>query len=261
MIEHDILRIALEQSAIDCGCSTADFFQKNPVVRETPAYDARVRQYIRRPQMCDMVSYGGNVVAVAAPAVLPCVRQYLTSCPAAHCFETPQILRLNELLKPFELKICYMAEYFLPAARSLPALSCDYEMRTLQRGEFDELYRQEWSNALCADRKEADALCVGAYDGGKLIGLAGCSADCDTMWQIGVDVLPEYRRQNVAAALTSSLAAQTFARGKIPFYCAAWCNLPSVRNALKCGFLPAWVQMSAMPADFVATAIKAWNIG
>ena len=33
-------------------------------------------------------------------------------------------------------------------------------------------------------------LAVGAYDNGKLIALAGCSADRDAMWQIGIDVLP-----------------------------------------------------------------------
>ena len=52
----------------------------------------------------------------------------------------------------------------------------------------------QWSNALCSDRKERDVLGVGAYDGEKLVGLAGCSADADEMWQIGVDVLQDYRR-------------------------------------------------------------------
>ena len=37
-----------------------------------------------------------------------------------------------------------------------------------------------------------------AYDNGKLIGLADCSADCETMVQIGVDVMPEYRRKGAA---------------------------------------------------------------
>ena len=31
---------------------------------------------------------------------------------------------------------------------------------------------------------ETDVLGVGAYDNGKLVGLAGCSADCEDMWQI-----------------------------------------------------------------------------
>lgn len=97
---------------------------------------------------------------------------------------------------------------------------------------------------------------VGAYDGGKLIALSGCSADCETMWQIGIDVLPEYRRQGVAAALTSRLAAQVLKRKKVPFYCCAWSNLGSVRNAIKSGFRPAWVEHTAIEKE---KALE-WNV-
>ena len=71
------------------------------------------------------------------------------------------------------------------------------------------------------------------------------------MWQIGVDVLPEYRREGIASALTSRLALEILERGKVPFYCAAWCNVKSVRNAIKSGFRPAWVEMTAKPAAYV----------
>ena len=84
-------------------------------------------------------------------------------------------------------------------------------------GDFAGLYVPEWSNALCEKRKALDVLGVGAYDNGRLIGLAGCSADCETMWQIGIDVLPEYRRQGVAGALTSTLACEILARGRCRF--------------------------------------------
>ena len=104
---------------------------------------------------------------------------------------------------------------------------------------------------MCEKRKELDVLAVGAYDDGKLIGLAGCSADCDTMYQIGVDVLREYRRQGIASALTSKLALEILAAGKVPFYCAAWSNLPSVRNAIRSGFRPAWVQITAKSISYV----------
>lgn len=38
---------------------------------------------------------------------------------------------------------------------------------------------------------------------GELIGLAGCSADCETMWQIGIDVLPEYRKRRIVEKVTA----------------------------------------------------------
>ena len=68
---------------------------------------------------------------------------------------------------------------------------------------------------------------------------------------IGVDVLADYRRQGIASALTSRLAVEILERGKVPFYCAAWCNLKSVRNAVKSGFRPAWVEMTAKPRETV----------
>ena len=140
---------------------------------------------------------------------------------------------LNERLLKKGQKVCFMAEYYLPDMEKLRALPCNYELRLLKQPDFAELYKPEWSNALCKDRKELDVLGVGAYDCGKLIGLAGCSADCDTMWQIGVDVLPEYRRKGIAAALTSNLAVEILKRDKVPFYCSAWSNIRSVRNAVK----------------------------
>ena len=69
------------------------------------------------------------------------------------------------------------------------------------------------------------------------------------MWQIGIDVLPDYRRRGIAASLTSRLALEIFQRGKVPFYCAAWSNIASVRNAIRCGFRPAWAELTAKPIE------------
>ena len=130
-------------------------------------------------------------------------------------------------------------------------MPCDYELRVLHAKDFEGLYLPQWSNALCEARKHLDVLGVGAYDGETLIGLAGCSADCEEMYQIGVDVLPAYRRRGVAAAITSRLALEILSLGKVPFYCTAWCNLKSARNAIKCGFRPAWVELTARKTDYV----------
>lgn len=144
-----------------------------------------------------------------------------------------------------------MAEYYLPDVDKLQQIPCEYEMRILEAPDFANLYRPEWSNALYEDRKELDVLGVGAYDRDKLIGLAGCSADCERMWQIGVDVLPEYRMRGIASALTSRLAMEILGCGKVPFYCSAWSNIRSARNAIKSGFSPAWVEMTVIPQEIV----------
>lgn len=197
------------------------------------------------------VSYGNNIVAAAADKVSDIVAEFIERNTFYHCFETPNLHWLNERLAERGHKICFMAEYYLPDINRIPELSCDYEKRILTQADFAELYLPEWSNALCKDRKHLDVLGVGAYDHGKLVGLAGCSADCEDMWQIGVDVLPEYRRQGIASVLTGTLAKEILKRGKVPFYCSAWSNIRSVRNAIKSGFVPAWVEMTVKPNNVV----------
>ncbi|MDO4153350.1 MAG: GNAT family N-acetyltransferase [Clostridia bacterium] len=247
---QQILQIALQQSAYDCNCKPEDFLSdKNKIVISKK--NEKARTYIPLPLECDLVSYGNNIVAQTSARLKSTVRAYINKYPVEHCFETPNIIALNEKLAKFDYKVCFMAEYFLPDITQLKALPCAYELRVLQPIDFAKYYRDKWDNALRKDKKELDVLCVGAYDNGKLIGLAGASADCETMYQIGVDVLPKYRKQGVASAITSHLALEILAIGKVPFYCAAWSNIKSVRNALKCGFRPAWVELTARDSAFV----------
>ena len=247
---EDILRIAMEQSAIDAGCAPEDFLkQENVVVLSTAHPDAR--RYLKLPFDCNLISYGTNIVASVSGDCREAVADYIGKYPVEHCFETPNLHVLNDAMEEKGKRVCFMAEYFLPDVNALKALDCPYELRLLHQEDFAELYLPQWSNALCKDRAQLDVLGVGAYDGETLVGFAGCSADCDTMWQIGVDVLPEYRRQGIAAAVTSHLAVEILNRGKVPFYCAAWSNVKSVRNAIKCGFRPAWVELTVKPRAFV----------
>ena len=250
MTNQEILKIAMEQSAKDL-CANASDFEKRENVIVLSRINGDARKYLKLPFSCQLVSYGNNVVASVLPEYKEITESYINKYPTEHLFETPNLHVLNDALIAKGQKICFMAEYFLPDVNILQPLDCPYELRILTQNDFADLYLPEWSNALCKDRKHLDVLGIGAYDNGKLIGLAGCSADCDTMWQIGIDVLPEYRRQGIASALTSRLAIEIINRGKVPFYCAAWCNVKSVRNAVKSGFRPAWVEMTAKPCETV----------
>ena len=250
MTNQEILELAMEQSATDL-CASASDFQKHENVIVISSANEGARKYLRLPFFCQLVSYGNNVVASVAPEFRDVAEEYINKYPVEHLFETPNLHVLNDALVERGQKICFMAEYFLPDVDILRPLPCRYELRILTQSDFADLYLPEWSNALCEQRKELDVLGVGAYDGDRLIGLAGCSADCETMWQIGVDVLPDYRRQGIASAITSRLAMEILKRGKVPFYCAAWSNVRSVRNAIKSGFRPAWVEMTAKSFETV----------
>ena len=250
MTQKEILQTALAQSAIDLNCTPEDLISGKKVVVESLPHP-KARAYLRLPFSCNLVSYGGGAVASLSPEVREIVTDYMEKYSAEHLFETPNLHALDDALAPLGLRTCFMAEYFLPDLSALKPLPCPYELRLLEPADFQNLYLPQWSNALSDKRPHLDVLGVGAYDGDTLIGFAGCSADCDTMWQIGIDVLPAYRRQGVAAALTARLALECLARGKVPFYCAAWSTIPSVRNAIRAGFRPAWVELTVKSAETV----------
>ena len=247
MTREEIFSIAMRQSAVDWSCSEEDFRRDTHVIVESgPAADAG--RYMKLPHICSLITYGGNIVAACRKDLIPEVSAFVNGAEKHFgCFETPAIYALNLILEKANARVNGMHEYFLPDPDLVfgTDLPCPYETRELHPEDFAGLYLPEWSNALCSDRKELDMLGVGAYDGGKLIGFAGCSADCPEMWQIGIDVLPEYRQRGIASALTNRLARAVFERGKVPFYGAAWSNVRSVKNGIRSGFRPAWVAVTA----------------
>ncbi|MCM1184754.1 MAG: GNAT family N-acetyltransferase [Roseburia sp.] len=259
MTNAQILEIAMRQSAIDSNCDWRDFQEKeNKVVLSEKSENAR--RYLELPFLCDLASYGSNIVASVSAELEEIVTEYIGKYSVAHCFETPNLHVLMNRIRPLGYDVCFMAEYSLPDADILLGggladrlkKRCPYEIHLMNPKDFQGLYTEQWSNALCKDRKELDVIGAGAYEGDKLIGLAGASADCASMWQIGVDVLPEYRRKGVASALTGNLAAEILNRDIVPFYCCAWSNVGSICNAIASGFRPAWVQVTVKKLETIA---------
>lgn len=246
----EILQIAAKQSSMDINCNQSDFFESKNVIAKLEL-GPQAKKYYKEPIACNFVSYGSNIVASVREQYREIVQEYIEKFQWYHCFETPNIHWLDSRMSELGQKVCFMAQYFLPDMDRIKGLPCKYQLKVLEQNDFKNLYLIQWSNALCEDRKELDVLAVGAYDEDKLIGLAGCSADCENMWQIGVDVLPEYRKQGIAAALTSNLAMEIIKRDKVPFYCCAWSNIPSSKNAIKSGFYPGWVEMTVKSQETV----------
>ena len=228
------LDIAMRQSALDLGCDPSDFMKPhNTVIISSPRPGAKV--YLQKPQDFFLIRYGSRSVVAVNERIYDQVVKY---------FAENDNLDIADLAD-FGLRATYLLQHYLPAEEQT-ALPCRYATRLLYHDDLSELYLPPWTdNALCDKRRERDMLAIGAYDGEKLIGLAGASCDCAEMWQIGIDVLPEYRLQGVASALTSRLSIAIKKLGKLPFYSHSFGNMPSMKNAFKSGFRPAWIQIQA----------------
>lgn len=250
MNNDDVLRMAMKQSAEDIGCLPSDFISKSNVIVPFKL-GPHAKKYYAEPIGCNFISYGNNIVVGTCKEIYGVVDNYISSYDFYHCFETPYISKLNNQLSKYGQTIWLQAEYYLPDLNNLPLYTCDYEIRIMEKSEFENYYTPTWMNAICQDRSQLNNLCVGAFDKGQLIGLAGCTEDSEDMWQVGIDVLPEYRRSGIAAALTTKLTTEILEREKVPFLNTAWSNIRSARSAIKCGYVPSWVEMTIKPRDII----------
>ena len=106
---------------------------------------------------------------------------------------------------------------------------------------------KRFPNAICPKYTQTrpDRIVVCAYDGDKIMGMAGCSEDAKGWMQIGIDVMPEYRSKGIGAYLVTLLKNKIMEQGDIPFYGTSVSNYHSWNIALNCGFKPAWVEVGA----------------
>ena len=84
---------------------------------------------------------------------------------------------------------------------------------------------------------------------GALIGIAGASADCEELWQIGIDVVASERGAGVGRALVSRLTAAVLEHDRVPFYATSIGHLRSRMVAHTLGFWPAWTEMAAVDPE------------
>lgn len=258
-----IREAAMKQLAFDSNCAPEDFLRAENVFTVSKPNE-NAHKYFHLPVILDIVSFGTNAAVSGDAEIIEEIKPVVNGTSFYRLFETPKMYALNEALSRKNAKICFMADYFLPDVEKVFSSEVEKKLapripvtiKVLELSEktgdgYENLFRPEWSNALCDAHKERNVLAVGAYDGEKLVALAGASADAKDFWQIGVDCLPEYRRNGIASAITNRIAREIFLRGKIPFYCCAWSNILSVKNALRAGFVPGWVQVTAKPNEMV----------
>ena len=93
--------------------------------------------------------------------------------------------------------------------------------------------------------KSPDMLGVAAISDGKIIGMAGASADSPLFWQIGINVEKEAECRHIASTLVTILKEEIEKLGKVPYYGTSMSNLASQRAAVNAGFRVAWVELLA----------------
>jgi hypothetical protein len=231
LTKSEIWSAVRKQLAIDLNCSADDLVGDGFVFCESKENSGR-RPFPRGERHFEMLTMGSAVIISATPDLLPYIRKQLDGKTREDAFNMPFVHGVG---------ICYLPDK--PQVLSKPD-GFDFEL--LERGDVLKLYdackHDDFPYALSfnIDHPRPDVLASTAIVDGKVVGIAGSSMDCEMLWQIGINVLYDYRKHGIATVLTNMLALAILERSKIPYYATAPGNIASHRVAISAGFKPAW---------------------
>jgi GNAT superfamily N-acetyltransferase len=248
--KKELLDIIKKQLAIEYNCSVDDFLSSNNIITVSKD-NAEKMHYIDGTFFFQMVTFGDNAVITADECIHDWLKEYTKDKTGRWLFEHNNLVAIDEKLKDYNKKLWQTHHMFLSYKEILPK-NINLKTEWFENESIYQFYETKmFPNALCKkyNPKRPDVLAVAAYDGNKIIGMAGCSADTPLLWQIGVDVNENYRGKGIGTYLVTLIKNEIEKRGKIPFYGTSLSNLHSWGIALNSGFSPAWIEIQTIEED------------
>lgn len=243
------LNIAYKQLALDFNAKPEDFIRPG-IIFTSPALNPGRRAYSDKMPFFELVTVGHAAVIMADGVLRPELDKWIKDAEHPHwLLEFPRLLSLAKILEPYGWQLTQTFHHYLPA-RDFGFVDSPegFVFRLLERSDFGEFYpNAHWPNALQENENPSrpDVLALAAMDGDHIAAMAGASADSEKLWQVGIDVLPEYRGRGLGTLLVRRLCHEVQKRGAVPFYGTSLSNIHSQNIAYSCGFVPTWVAVSA----------------
>ncbi len=230
----------------DFNCAPDDFEKTKNVIVPSALKEGR-RMYESEKTFFRMATLGKNAVITADERIFPFLREYVKDIAGYWLLEQPHTVVIEKELNKYGYTLTHSHHLYLPSKETNPKGSftvkwyCGYE-------EIKPFYGDKrFPNAICEQYipERPDTIAVCAFDGEKIMGMAGCSEDAPGWQQIGIDVLPEYRSIGLGTYLVTLLKNKISESGDIPFYGTGIANFHSMNIAVNCGFKPVWVEINS----------------
>lgn len=228
MTKQEMMTIVCNQLAIDYNCHSDDFNKDDVIFTVAKKQDGRREMPFVTPRL-EIITMGKSTIVNASKDIYSYVKRKFEGKSRYDILTSKIVYGVNS--------------YYLPDVERIKKIENDLFRFELIDNAIHSFYKyKDLHNALQydTDSKRPEVLAAVAYDGYNLIGIACASADSKTMWQIGVDVLPDYRGNGIAAKLVNMLTIETLHKGIVPYYTTDCGNINSQKVAIKSGYLPAW---------------------
>ena len=230
MNNKQMMEYVFNQLAIDYNCLPDDFLKNEIIFTEAKELEGR-RPYPFFTPRLELITFGYGIVINASADILDLVKSILKNKSS---FE---ILNM-----PF---VCGVNPYYLPELSKFVLFEKNHKFKFefIEKAEISQLYSLKgFDYALQYDVNSLhpEELVVIVKYNDNVIGIASAVSECETMWQINVDVVSEFRGNNLATIAVNMLTNEVLTRGYVPYFSTGIGNIMSQRVAIKSGYLPCW---------------------
>lgn len=239
--KNEILNIVKKQLSLDFNCQVEDLEKnENTVVKKQNKIGSR---FYDDDCILHILCFGRRAIVSTKKDVMPWFKERLEDYDANWLFLIPFLKNIDKMLLEFGHEIGDVHHFYLPL-KPLEDVKPITEIKWYEQEDIIQFKNDDrFDEAFIFDDKHPDVLGVAALNKGEIIGMAGASCDCDGMWQIGINVIEEYRGKGIGTNLVSLLKNEILKRGKIPFYSTIESNIYSQVVAIKSGFIPVWAEL------------------
>lgn len=240
-----ILETVKEQFAKDYNCTTHDFNNRNNLVTDLKAIKGR-RIYTNEKEILKILIFEGKAIICADECIKEWCINNLSNTSAEWFYLYPVLRKIDNKLNEFGYEIDNTHHYYLPK-ESTDNINTINNIRWYEKEDINQFKDDDrFDEAFAFDDNYPDILAVAALDNNEnIIAMAGASEDSETMWQIGINVLPEAKGKGIGKDIVALLKNEILKRDKIPFYGTIESHIASQKVAIKSGFYPAFAELKA----------------
>jgi hypothetical protein len=206
------------------SCSADDFLKDTNMV--TLAKDVSETFF-------SMFCFGYAAIASVPECMYDWCSEFLAKHTGFRCFDGIQLVEISKELSKYNFSIS-CGQAMLPDL-TVKHFSSEIPFKThlYEKNQLAELT----DFSIVSISEETEIVYV-AFDNNNIIGAASANLRGDSIYEIGIHVLPNYRRVGIASTLTSKLTWELLKRNKIPYAITAWSNIASRGVLQRCNYLP-----------------------
>lgn len=231
------------QLALDYCCTADDIYDNRNHYTEYCKLDGRRRFDESDNCILKVITVNSKVIITGEKQIIEACRSAFGDCSGNWFMDVGNFRTLENIVSQHGYRLRTAHPFFVPTDDSV--LSPEgFEIKKFSHDEIQQFRGMpEYDEAFCFDDNAPDMIGVAAVADGRIVGMAGASADSPYLWQIGINVDRNYEGRGIASSIVSIIKKDIMDMGILPYYGTSISNLPSQRVAAKAGFEVAWVEL------------------